>query len=60
MCQKMNINTFGIKAFGKIVENRKAMYDADVDDEGWLDCRGRGEDPTVNRPENLAVQITGK
>ena len=41
-------------------EMKKAMYYADLGDAGRLDSRGRGEDPTVNRLENIAANITGK
>jgi len=39
---------------------RKAMYDAEVGDEGRMDASGRGEDPTVNRLEDMAARLTGK
>ena len=39
-------------------EMRKAMYDAEVGDEGRMDARGRGEDPTVNRLEDMAAWLT--
>jgi threonine aldolase len=41
-------------------EMRKAMYDAEVGDGGRIDAGGRGEDPTVNRLEDIAAQLTGK
>ena len=41
-------------------EMRKAMYDAEVGDEGRMDASGRGEDPTVNRLEDMAARLTGK
>jgi threonine aldolase len=41
-------------------EMRKAMYDADVGDSGRTDSDGRGEDPTVNRLEDIAAQLMGK
>lgn len=39
---------------------RKAMYDAEVGDEGRTGSDGKGEDPTVNRLESLAAEVTGK
>lgn len=39
---------------------RHAMFRAQVGDEGRTDLRGRGEDQTVNKLENLAAKITGK
>ena len=41
-------------------EMRKAMYDAEVGDAGRMDFNGRGEDPTVNRLEDLSAQLMGK
>ncbi len=41
-------------------EMRKAMYDAEVGDAGRMDASGKGEDPTVNRLEDIAAQMTGK
>jgi threonine aldolase len=41
-------------------EMRKAMYGAEVGDEGRTGSDGKGEDPTVNRLERLAAEITGK
>jgi threonine aldolase len=41
-------------------EMRKAMYEAEVGDEGRMDASGKGEDPTVNRLEDIAAQLTGK
>lgn len=42
------------------LEMRKAMHDAEVGDEGRINSRGRGEDPTLNKLEDIAAQITGK
>ncbi len=42
------------------LEMRKAMYDAEVGDAGRADSNGRGEDPTVNRLEDLAAQLMEK
>jgi len=39
---------------------RKAMYAAEVGDAGRTDADGRGEDPTVNRLEDMAAKLTGK
>ncbi len=39
---------------------RKAMYAAEVGDAGRTDAGGRGEDPTVNRLEDMAARLTGK
>ncbi len=39
---------------------RKAMYAAEVGDAGRTDAGGRGEDPTVNRLEDMAACLTGK
>jgi threonine aldolase len=39
---------------------RKAMYGAEVGDEGRADASGRGEDPTVNSLEDMAAQLMGK
>ena len=39
---------------------RKAMYEAEVGDAGRENAGGRGEDPTVNRLEDLAAGLTGK
>ena len=36
------------------------MYDAEVGDGGRMDAGGRGEDPTINRLEDMAAQLTGK
>jgi len=36
------------------------MYEAEVGDAGRMDASGKGEDPTVNRLEDLAAQLTGK
>lgn len=41
-------------------EMRKAMYDAEVGDAGRMDAGGKGEDPTVNRLEDMSAQLTGK
>ena len=41
-------------------EMRKAMYNAEVGDAGRVDSSGRGEDPTVNRLEDMAAQLMGK
>jgi len=41
-------------------EMKKAMYYADLGDAGRLDSKGRGEDPTINRLENIAANIIGK
>jgi threonine aldolase len=41
-------------------EMRKAMFEAEVGDEGRMDASGKGEDPTVNRLEEIAAQLTGK
>ncbi|MFQ5799974.1 MAG: GntG family PLP-dependent aldolase [Bacteroidota bacterium] len=41
-------------------EMRKKMYDAEVGDAGREDSRGRGEDPTLNRLEDIAAQLMGK
>ena len=41
-------------------EMRKAMYAAEVGDAGRTDAEGRGEDPTVNRLEDMAARLTGK
>jgi threonine aldolase len=41
-------------------EMRKAMYAAEVGDAGRTDANGRGEDPTVNRLEDMAAQLMGK
>ena len=41
-------------------EMRKAMYNAEVGDAGRVDSSGRGEDPTVNRLEEIAAELTGK
>ncbi len=41
-------------------EMRKAMYDAEVGDSGRAGSDGRGEDPTVNRLEDMAAQLMGK
>jgi len=41
-------------------EIRKAMYNAEVGDAGRMDAGGKGEDPTVNRLEDIAAQLTGK
>jgi len=41
-------------------EMRKAMYEAEVGDAGRMDASGKGEDPTVNRLEDIAAQLTGK
>lgn len=42
------------------LEMRKAMHDAEVGDSGRTGSNGRGEDPTVNRLEDLAAQLMGK
>lgn len=42
------------------VEMRKAMHDAEVGDAGRTDSSGRGEDPTVNRLEDIAAGLMGK
>ena len=39
---------------------RDAMYHAEVGDDGRPDSEGRGEDPTVNRLENMAAERLGK
>lgn len=39
---------------------RKAMYAAEVGDAGRTDAGGRGEDPTVNRLEDMAARLMGK
>jgi len=39
---------------------RKAMYAAEVGDEGRAGSDGKGEDPTVSRLERLAAERTGK
>jgi threonine aldolase len=39
---------------------RRAMMDAEVGDDGRLDLRGMGEDPTVNRLEAMAAALLGK
>lgn len=39
---------------------RKAMYDAEVGDEGRADDEGRGEDPTVRKLEDMAAELMGK
>jgi len=39
---------------------RKAMYAAEVGDAGRTHADGRGEDPTVNRLEDMAARLTGK
>ena len=41
-------------------EMRKAMYTAEVGDAGRADAGGRGEDPTVNRLEDMAARLMGK
>ena len=41
-------------------EMRKAMYNAEVGDSGREDSKGRGEDPTLNRLEEMAAQTMGK
>ena len=41
-------------------EMRTAMYEAEVGDAGRTDAGGRGEDPTVNRLEDMAARLTGK
>jgi len=41
-------------------EMRKAMYDAEVGDSGRADFKGRGEDPTVNKLEDMAAELMGK
>lgn len=41
-------------------EMRKAMYNAEVGDEGRTDFKGRGEDPTLNALEDMAAEIIGK
>jgi len=41
-------------------EMRNAMYEAEVGDGGRIDTRGKGEDPTVNRLEDLAARLMGK
>lgn len=41
-------------------EMRKAMYAAEVGDAGRSGAGGRGEDPTVNRLEDLAAGLMGK
>jgi threonine aldolase len=38
----------------------KTMYEAEVGDEGGMGSGGKGEDPTVNRLEDIAAQLTGK
>ena len=38
---------------------RKAMYAAEVGDEGRTNSTGRGEDPTVNGLEEMAAQLMG-
>ncbi|WP_303447022.1 GntG family PLP-dependent aldolase [Oceanobacillus profundus] len=39
---------------------RQAMFDAVVGDDGRTSRDGKGEDPTVNRLEDLAAKVTGK
>lgn len=39
---------------------REAMRNAEVGDDGRLDANGRGEDPSINRLEDLGAEITGK
>ena len=39
---------------------RTAMYAAEVGDAGRTDAGGRGEDPTVNRLEDMAARLMGK
>ncbi|AXF57541.1 GntG family PLP-dependent aldolase [Salicibibacter kimchii] len=41
-------------------EMRKAMFEAEVGDDGREDNLGRGEDPTVNRLEDIAAEVSGK
>jgi len=41
-------------------EMRKAMCDAEVGDAGREDSIGRGEDPTLNRLEDMAARLMGK
>ncbi len=41
-------------------EMRKAMHNAEVGDAGRTDSNGRGEDPTVNRLEDMAAELMGK
>jgi threonine aldolase len=41
-------------------EMRTAMYAAEVGDAGRENAGGRGEDPTVNRLEDLAARLMGK
>jgi threonine aldolase len=41
-------------------EMRTAMYEAEVGDAGRENAGGRGEDPTVNRLEDLAARLMGK
>lgn len=41
-------------------EMRRAMYQAEVGDEGRTGPDGKGEDPTVNKLEALAAELTGK
>lgn len=42
------------------LEMKKAIYNAELGDEGRKDSNGRGEDPTLNKLENLSANITGK
>jgi len=41
-------------------EMRKAMMEAAVGDDGRVGADGRGEDPTMNRLEEMAAKILGK
>lgn len=38
----------------------ETILTAPVGDDGRIDENGRGEDPTVNKPEDLAASLTGK
>lgn len=39
---------------------RRAMLEAEVGDDGRVGSNGRGEDPTLNRLEDMAAKILGK
>ena len=41
-------------------EMRRAMYIAEVGDDGRTSLQGKGEDPTVNKLEEQAAKVTGK
>jgi threonine aldolase len=41
-------------------EMRKAMCDAEVGDAGREDSKGRGEDPTLNKLEDMVAELMGK